>query len=265
MPTTTLSPPESGYIVFPDTHGQYDRVATALDFYDLDKVQTVFLGDYVDFGPQIPKLVGLVRSVGAIALVGNHEWILRNSLAHPTHRLSVHWRDHEWRKYEGGTVEQYGIPRTDDWLLNSLRLKEVLEENGDWDFFTGLEPFFESDNFIAVHAGPLERFPWSVQATQLARRANWHNRLSYPAPPQIFDFKLADANEHAWSVKGKKFIKGHQHYHTPSGPRSKNRAYLAPDRRIGKTAVRLASALRHGEPLFVWESESDSIRAFPPE
>lgn len=246
------SAPESGYAVFPDTHGRYDLVARAMDFYDLDKITPVFLGDFLDRGTQTKELLNLVRSIGAISVVGNHEWVLRNALADRNDRQSIHCCNVNWPKYEHMTLDSYAITRSRDWHKNRDRLHAVMEETGDLEFLNSLPPYFETDSFIAVHAGPLTQ-PWSFQTLLLEERSNPLRRLSLNEPPQIFDFKLAGAYEDAWVPKGKKFIKGHTHLRIGS------------DKRMSRTSVRLGSDLTKGDPLYVWESAADTIREFSQE
>lgn len=74
----------------------------------LDAAQLVFLGDYVDRGPDskgvIDQLVGLrKRQPGAVFLKGNHEALLLDFLEHP--QDMAHWLD--WGGEE--TLVSYGL------------------------------------------------------------------------------------------------------------------------------------------------------------
>lgn len=145
--------PESGYVVFPDTHGFYELVVRVLDNYDLDKVKPIFLGDIIDRGPDSAKLIGLVRSIGALALVGNHEWTLRNALGEPEDHRSRYWCKSRWPGYEKRLLESYGLERTEDWAVNAARLSEVMADNGDLRWLQRLAAILRRGGFYCHSRG----------------------------------------------------------------------------------------------------------------
>lgn len=82
------------YDVIGDIHGHADELAELLDLLGYEKNNgtykhpsrtAVFVGDFIDRGPQIRDVLRLVRSMcesgGAMAVMGNHEF---NALAYHT-------------------------------------------------------------------------------------------------------------------------------------------------------------------------------------
>ena len=75
------------YFVIGDIHGHFDELVELLKSWDEAAEQLVFLGDYIDRGPDSSKVVALVKELvetkGAIALKGNHEDMLKEFLEDP--------------------------------------------------------------------------------------------------------------------------------------------------------------------------------------
>ncbi len=126
-----------------DIHGHFKEL---YDLFNAIKPEIgggdvlVFLGDYIDRGPQsyevIEFLINLQGRFGTVFLKGNHEGMLLNYL-----------------KGEDGR----GL-----YLMNGgeATIRSYTRHMGDFrlpphhmDFFRGLRLFYEGDDFIAVHAG----------------------------------------------------------------------------------------------------------------
>ena len=122
-----------------DIHGSYVQLEKLLKKInpDLYREQIIFLGDYIDRGPNsynvIQLLIGLQRQFGkdhVVLLRGNHEQMAIDNIK---------------RKYRGPSN---GYDKT---LWD-------FERNGDSienyiDFFTSLPLYYEDENFILVHGG----------------------------------------------------------------------------------------------------------------
>ena len=130
-----------------DIHGcltALDALLASLDLGPQDRL--VFLGDYVDRGPNtrgvIERLLELEKQKRHIFLRGNHEeWMLKA-------RVDREWLHSWWEVGGQETVESYGA-RT---------LKDI--PRAHWAFLERTKLFFESEGHIFVHGAsatePLE-------------------------------------------------------------------------------------------------------------
>lgn len=153
---------EARYTVVPDSHGQYELVARMIDrHYDMTD-EFLFLGDVLN-GPDSARLIQLIRSLGyqGITIVGNHEWVGRNALSDLDDPMVDVWRTEVWPGYEEDTLQSYGIHPTGKWQRDALALREKMNETGDLDWLNSLPPYFETSQFVGVHAGPDPAYAWS--------------------------------------------------------------------------------------------------------
>ena len=145
-----------------DIHGRLDlldevlaRVDTDIERHPASNATRVFLGDYIDRGPDSKRVLDRLISSCAIqptvCLMGNHEAFLREFLVNPD-ILSV------WRRYGGlDTLLSYGLtPRFEndaqDQRELSAELDRVLPLNHR-EFLSGLKQYFMCGDFFFVHAG----------------------------------------------------------------------------------------------------------------
>ncbi|HYA15538.1 MAG TPA: metallophosphoesterase family protein [Syntrophales bacterium] len=132
--------------VIGDIHGdilKLDRLMAKLDI-DAERDTLVFIGDYIDRGPNsravIDKILDIRKKIkNVICLLGNHEQMFLN--------YYLEQRDEELFMHNGGisTLISYGFTRE-----GSKNLK-VPEEH--MEFLTTLRPYYETDDYIFVHAG----------------------------------------------------------------------------------------------------------------
>ncbi len=177
-----------------DIHGRLDLLDRMLDAIDSDLLvrphqqpRLVFLGDYIDRGPQsagvVHRLIEVTETYDAVCLLGNHEALLVDFLAEP--RVLDHWRA------VGGltTLLSYGVapglsPAADEASKMSadfnanlpashrrfLLERPMTETSGDYLFVhAGLRPncplarqsakdlLWIRDEFLH-HAAPFEKF-----------------------------------------------------------------------------------------------------------
>ena len=102
----------------------------------------VFLGDYVDRGPESKQVLDcLVREAerpNRIFLRGNHEVMMLGAAENP-------FRPDSWRGCGGlETLMSYGLQRKADWPA------EIPEEH--WRFLKNTLPYHETEKHIFVHA-----------------------------------------------------------------------------------------------------------------
>jgi serine/threonine protein phosphatase 1 len=101
--------------------------------------KTVFVGDYIDRGPDSKGVVDLVLDYGSdydtVKLRGNHEQMMLD--AHKTGNTSL------WLSNGGGaTLQSYDAP------FNKLDLPV-----NHYHFYRNTELFYESKDYVFVHAG----------------------------------------------------------------------------------------------------------------
>ena len=154
-----------------DVHGRADLLQSLLTVIDADLARSaprraihVFLGDYIDRGPDSRRVLDLLiarsRSHETVCLKGNHEVFLLEVLQDPT-------RLQEWRHYGGLlTLVSYGItptmsPTAEEQVELIDGLKRAIPPE-HLAFVQQLPSSFTCGDFFFVHAGvkpgiPLER------------------------------------------------------------------------------------------------------------
>jgi serine/threonine protein phosphatase 1 len=138
-----------------DIHGcisELDRLVAQLDI-DAGDDTLVFIGDYIDRGPDpkgvIDYIIDIRRSIrNVVCLSGNHEDMFLN--------YCLDRRDEELYMSNGGmrTLASYGFTREGT--------EELILPESHREFFTSLQTYHETDDYIFVHAGlrpgiPLDR------------------------------------------------------------------------------------------------------------
>jgi hypothetical protein len=134
-----------------DIHGHADKLEALLQklgyalqdgVYGHAHRKVLFLGDYIDRGPQIRVVLEIVRKMvetgNAIALMGNHEY----------NALCFHFQESE-----GGHLRKHlikNIVQHYETLRQFQNEQEVYEDYLEW--FKTLPLFLETEDFRAVHA-----------------------------------------------------------------------------------------------------------------
>lgn len=131
-----------------DIHGCLGKLRDLMDRIAIDPAADtiVFIGDYIDRGPDPKGVVDLVLDVkrrvsNTVCLLGNHEQMFLHYLE---------GRDEELFLSNGGisTLLSYGL------TASAARGNEKEIMPGDHlRFFTSLSPHYETDDYIFVHAG----------------------------------------------------------------------------------------------------------------
>lgn len=140
-----------------DIHGHLDRLnglLAKLPFGDRDTL--VFLGDYVDRGPDskgvIDRLIALQEELGkrCICLLGNHDDMFLD-----------YWRETrgKWRIPDMLTLQLLGVPRYGDGFWLTVGGDKTLASYGDEipeqhiQWLAYLPVTYETEDFAFVHAG----------------------------------------------------------------------------------------------------------------
>jgi serine/threonine protein phosphatase 1 len=140
-----------------DIHGCYGKLTTLMNKIniDFDKDLLIFVGDYIDRGPDSCKVVNFLLQLknyyrNIILLRGNHEEMLMKYLA----------------GVDPGVYMINGGQET----LNSYKKQykdlgpKVIPPN-HFSFFINLVMYYETDEYIFVHAGLRENVPLAEQTT----------------------------------------------------------------------------------------------------
>jgi serine/threonine protein phosphatase 1 len=140
-----------------DIHGCASKLSNILDKIRIDTEHDtlVFIGDYIDRGPDSREVIDIVldvkrRMTNVVCLIGNHEHMLINYYLHGT--------GEEMFFMNGGdiTAHDYGLKRTDQHVNMNIPDEHL-------DFYRSLLPYYETDQFIFVHAGLRPGIPLSGQ------------------------------------------------------------------------------------------------------
>lgn len=139
------------YFVIGDIHGCLEKLKTLLTHWNPKTEQLVFIGDYIDRGPNSKGVLDIVQTLviehGAWALMGNHEELLLNFLEEPYREAGVYLSN-------GGadTFKSYGM----DVLSKEppATAKQFIDDNPiTYDFINHLPSYKETPRFIFAHAG----------------------------------------------------------------------------------------------------------------
>ena len=155
-----------------DIHGRVDlllklfgRIEADLAVRPVPQPLQVFLGDYIDRGPDSSQVLDLLvareRSIRSIFLKGNHEEYLIEFLRHPPVLA-------DWQRFGGlQTLLSYGLkPSLNANVAMQARLAAALREKmpeSHRQFLGKLESSFTCGDFFFVHAGVRPGVPLSKQ------------------------------------------------------------------------------------------------------
>lgn len=141
-----------------DIHGCYDKLVTLMERIDIDYEEDllIFMGDYIDRGKNSFEVVEYLidlreRHPGTIFLKGNHEEMLEKYLS---------GEDRLTYLVNGGqqTLENY--------LQRRPKPDQDLFPESHIDFFKRLLLYFETDDYIFVHAGLRNKIPLEKQTSE---------------------------------------------------------------------------------------------------
>jgi serine/threonine protein phosphatase 1 len=197
MPSKWRPSPLNCLYVIPDIHGQLDQLKCIcksilpLRKSDGGKDKLVLLGDYIDRGPKTPELIDFLIEAkkkykdNLILLSGNHEQMLLDAIKpSPTSNKYIFWMNN------GGiqTLSSY-LDRANQHLDNPFelvrsRVKDFIPKE-HIDFFNSLLPYYETEDYIFVHAGcdptaplnkqPLEELVWDNGLFNLVKAQSGQN------------------------------------------------------------------------------------------
>jgi serine/threonine protein phosphatase 1 len=139
-----------------DIHGCFDKLTSLLDKIapDPEEDTLLFIGDYIDRGPQSKEVVDLLidlaqRQKNIVFLKGNHEQMLLRYLEDGEDTMSF--------------LANGGIATLDSYLRDGPSEGEYPVPNKHLEFFKNLRLYYETDEYIFVHAGLKEKRPLEKQ------------------------------------------------------------------------------------------------------
>ena len=141
-----------------DIHGHFDKLTALIEKIPIDfqRDRLVFLGDYIDRGPHSYEVVEYVIGLKAghpltVCLMGNHEEMLLDYLAGVDQMTYL---------LNGGrhTIDNY-LTHAD------LDGRQIVPPR-HLAFFNSLEDYFETEDYIFVHAGLQPKVPLVDQKTR---------------------------------------------------------------------------------------------------
>lgn len=180
------------FIYVGDTHGylsQTERLVSRLerDGY-LSDHKLVFLGDYLDRGPEVRGLLQLcigLKAQGHIFLMGNHEYVLLKTLHTSTRQED--WAKFWSRSFGEETLRSFGIRvSTYNNCVETVNLFRSSMSPAEVNFLENLVYYHETTKYLAIHSGVLEEPSWRQQKLNLGE---WDFRTD-PCPRQIDERQL---------------------------------------------------------------------------
>lgn len=141
-----------------DIHGCLEKLQTLMKKIDIDyqKDILIFIGDYIDRGRSSREVIDYIirlreKSENVICLMGNHEQMFMNYLDGVNEGLYLG---------NGGraTLESYGIL-----LSDNVQERKAKVSGKHLQFFRSLLPYYESDQYVFVHAGVRSELPMNEQ------------------------------------------------------------------------------------------------------
>ena len=162
-----------------DIHGRFDLLDALLVRIERDQrgraempVRLIFLGDYVDRGPDskgvVDRLVqGFSRPYTAVFLKGNHEDMLLSFLADPL--AGVNWL----RNGGEATLLSYGVEagvvqcafwEGQQGLTEAARQFQAVLPAAHLDFYKSLRTFYRMGDYFFTHAGVRPEAPLDQQS-----------------------------------------------------------------------------------------------------
>lgn len=273
-----LQQTQDKHVVIPDLHGEHEMAERVIDAYiDFPDVNFVFLGDVLDrrgiatdSEKGVFRTLEHIRKLGerAVMVIANHEWY---PLAAMFSREGVYketaietWLGLESRRSpEFNTLLSYDLDKTDDNVTEQF--KSALMKAGHLAVLTQAMPYFETDTFIAVHAGVDPFIDWATQKDDLRDIArDMAHGVFYDNPEQWFSMDLAVDTRPILGTT-KTVVSGHAH-HLQNNLKDNRLSFKTSRHRslYGGKRVRLASQLNapRTQPLYVWQDWDGEIIKF---
>ncbi|NBW29283.1 hypothetical protein EBR37_02800 [bacterium] len=272
------------HVVIPDLHGENMLLERVIEKYQREDTGFVFLGDLIDRKGDIsetnsvPKLLDTIIGLGnrAIITLANHELILLGAL-NADDPIRAYAYGYYYDMIKAHTVSDYDI-RDDKFGWNKDELKQKMTELGHLALLMGATPYYETETFIATHAGINHKKPWEIQKERLDNLAIQLEKGDYPDPYPKNGIQIEAELEPIFSMKNatdtseiistdKIIVSGHAH--TLHGSKvmglEVGRNPLKYRKILNGQRIRLASQLNRpkNDDLFIWQDWDQEIVVIP--
>lgn len=192
LPTTLGYP----VVAIGDLHGQradLERLVEALeDLPEWPDCALVFLGDFVDRGPDVPGTLDLVlellrRPAGGSAVMGNHDLALVRAARLDGGPMSRYWagryRDrYDYQQTFEGYLGRMADPRPDAWEGDLAALRAAMPEEHK-GFLARLPWVVEASGHLFLHNGlSIELAATAEEQVAALRARRWERDLLGPFP-----------------------------------------------------------------------------------
>ena len=141
--------------VIGDIHGCFDKLHALMSQLEINSSTDtlIFLGDYIDRGPQSMEVVDYLlhlsqKGLKTVFLKGNHEAMLLDYL-NGKNKLTF--------------LVNGGSATLDNYMQNMNRSSNSIIPSSHIDFFQSLHLYYETDAYIFVHAGLAPGIPLNQQ------------------------------------------------------------------------------------------------------
>lgn len=182
-------------IVIPDIHGRFDRLESILrllaDAGKYDPKNMIFLGDYVDRGPESARVVQALRALqrqGAVVLKGNHEGLMCDAV------LKGHFEAVSLWGMNGGDRTRRS------YALDYENPEAAMKADAEW--MRGLPLYHETETEFFSHA------PLPPILNSSSYFPDWRLAL---INEQIMTWSYFQPEEDAFTVPGRMAYCGHVH------------------------------------------------------
>lgn len=158
-----------------DIHGELSKLEALLERLDLqERDRLVFLGDYIDRGPDsagvVDRLLELSRHQACVFLLGNHESMMLDFLGY---RGPGYFGGDAFLMNGGDrTLASYGYFRSPDPKPEAFQLPPAHEA-----FYCDLKPYHAEGDYLFVHAGLSEKSLQSGDPDFALRRSRFEDLL----------------------------------------------------------------------------------------
>jgi len=272
------------HVVIPDLHGENRLLENVISKYQREDTGFVFLGDLIDRKGDIkepnsvPRLLDTIMGLGerAIICLANHELILLGAL-NSKDPLRSYAYSHYYDMIKARTVSDYGI-NEDKFGWNKEELKGKMIDLGHLALLMSATPYYETETFIATHAGINHTKSWDAQKQKLDRLADDLSKGIYPDPYPKNGLELEVELEPIFSMKNatdtreitstdKIIVSGHAHALHGSKVMGLeiNRNPMKYRNILNGQRIRLASQLNRpkNDDLYIWQDWDNEIKVFP--
>ncbi|AXQ68463.1 NinI-like serine-threonine phosphatase [Caulobacter phage CcrBL10] len=180
--------------VFGDIHGRMDLLEEARHVIRVrgDCSQMIFLGDYVDRGPQSREVVEAVMGLhqqGEIALKGNHEQMMVDSWRIASYgALSKLWVSNGGKQ----TLKSYGAGD------NAWNAQWDMIPQAHVDWMDALPTFYDTPGRVFVHAGLIPGVPLKAHDEE---EMMWIRDRFLHGRPQDFEKHVVHGHTHTHALK----------------------------------------------------------------